>query len=172
MLVVRPVPPPLLRSHGTIIDYAAPSGLGSLVESQTRGVATGCIIAPLQGKNRTAHIRPRQRTDLWVRVRVSNPGKARPNILARRAHDRHPRKTRSAGHWTTEVLPHGGRGSVAPRSPYRARIQTNTPPGLESPGNERAPSGREMGAIECGRACIFQSRPPKWDAQDLGNGGG
>ena len=50
--------------------------------------------------------------------------------------------TRNAGSSTASVSAPGGF-----RSPYRARIQERTPPGLESPGNVRAPSGRRTRAI-------------------------
>ena len=68
--VARSVSPQLLQGRRKSGDYAAPSGLGSLIESQTQGVALGCIILPLQGKDRTVCTRATNPADLWVRMRA------------------------------------------------------------------------------------------------------
>ena len=75
--VARSVSPQLLQGRRKSGDYAAPSGLGSLIESQTQGVALGCIILPLQGKDRTVCTRATNPADLWVRMRFQNPGNIR-----------------------------------------------------------------------------------------------
>ena len=76
----------------------------------------------------------------------SNPGQPSTHILARRANEG-PRQSWPVRHGVPDLLPEAGRRQAGFVRPAGRESKSARPPGLESPGNGRAPSGRRTHAI-------------------------